>query len=316
MAEATTASSAAFAVEAARHVAHGDAAAAVRLCADGIRSFPDYLGGYIVLARAYDALGHADDARTIRLEAQRAFPWLPHVGPLQVAQPEPQPVEHVEEPSVEHVEEPPVEHVEEARPEPTLEEPAGLTLITTTAPEHPAVAHPSHDGAGRHTLRIIDTAKLVDDQRIIRSATVRLIPGLEFTSLRFEGVKQRGRRAIQHLSDPPPYRDFHAPMKPYQRPTSTSTAPLPSRKRPLSLEELASRLERVRMPRPGETASEPVGPPASGTTLVTETIARIYESQGAFDLAIEAYRTLQRQRPDKHEHYQALIDAVMAKRTT
>lgn len=300
----THGTSAAFAFTAADMLASGNASKAVHLCADGIRMFPDYLGGYIVLAQAYDVLALAQDARTIRDEAQRKFPWLPHVGPLadapasvHDAEPEPEP---------------------EPEPEMPMQAPA-LTLIPSIsanaaplAPPRPAVERDM-----RHSLRIIDTAHLENDQRIIRSATVRLIPGLEFTTLRFEGVKQRGRRAIQRLSDPPRFRDFHVSMKPYQHPTEDATTS--TGKRPLSLEELASRLERVRMPRPTDAQRtppppSPAHPPQSGTSLVTETIARIYEGQGAFDLAIEAYRTLQRQRPDRHDHYQTLIDAIVVKR--
>lgn len=49
--------------------------------------------------------------------------------------------------------------------------------------------------------------------------------------------------------------------------------------------------------------SEPDIPPPSGR-LVTATLAEIYASQGEFDEAIEAYRTLVAQRPGSAERYQ------------
>ncbi|MBU3740911.1 MAG: hypothetical protein FGM24_01350 [Candidatus Kapabacteria bacterium] len=200
--------------------------------------------------------------------------------------------------------------------------------MVESIPSIPPVDVPGLD-AGQHTLRLIHMAAPVDDHRIIRSAAVRLIPGLEFTSLRFEGVKQRGRRAIQQLSDPPAFREFHAPIRPMRRQPAAQPAqaqPAPSA-RPVSLEELAQRLERARMPRPGTAPAQPVPAPApapvkpsvqstaSAPVVFSETMAGIYASQGAYDLAIQVYRTLQQKHPDRHDHFQKLIDDVAATRT-
>jgi hypothetical protein len=43
-------------------------------------------------------------------------------------------------------------------------------------------------------------------------------------------------------------------------------------------------------------------------------MARIYEAQGSFDLALEVYRALQQQHPERSEHFQSLMDAIIAKR--
>jgi len=152
--------------------------------------------------------------------------------------------------------------------------------------------------------------------RVIRAASVRLIPGLEFTSLRFEGAKTRGRRIIQNLSDPPPFRTFNAPLKPTRvagQGASATSAKMANARRPLSLEELAGRLESARMPRHVDTSKVPSAPidVAAGSTLVTDTIAGIYLAQEAFDKALEAYRELQARYPDRHDHYQARIDDVL-----
>lgn len=368
-----------FAVLAARRIAEGDAHDAVRLCAEGIAVFPDYLGGYIVLAQAYDVLHRFDDAYIMRTEAHRRFPWLPWVGPLAdagvvvnvdaaditesivtrtielpVVEPEslPEPIELQSVP--EPVEPAPVIaqtesalsdagialtgmhdlHVQvTAAPsavvhaaEQTFEIPVAETETSIDAISSTAAPTPVHHSETLHTLRLIQTAAPVDDKRIIRSAAVRLIPGLEFTSLRFEGVKQRGRRPIQRLQDPPPFREFHAPVRrrtpAVALPTDTEQ---PTRKRPFSLEELAQRLERVRMPRPDagpSLATRPVfesrpgaeSSRSSAPVVFSETMARIYEAQGSFDLALEVYRALQQQQPERTEHFQSLIDAIIAKR--
>jgi cytochrome c-type biogenesis protein CcmH/NrfG len=41
--------------------------------------------------------------------------------------------------------------------------------------------------------------------------------------------------------------------------------------------------------------------------VVTETIARIYMQQGNYERAIEAFRTLQAAKPEKHTHFEQLI---------
>lgn len=365
-----------FAVIAARRIAEGDAHDAVRLCAEGIAVFPEYLGGYIVLAQAYDVLQRYDDAYIMRTEAHRRFPWLPWVGPLadssavvevhatnvteetttQATEPTlvPEPAEPVAEP------EPVVPVVQPTAAESTLievqSEPTSTDDLHTQVSDAPPVVLPSADQIPvaseevtttaidvtaaptayapvdhvetLHTLRLIQTATPVDDKRIIRSAAVRLIPGLEFTSLRFEGVKQRGRRPIQRLLDPPPFREFHAPVRrrtpAVAPPTSTEQ---PTRKRPFSLEELAQRLERARLPRPesGPTLApkpapepRPVTEPsrAAAPVVFSETMARIYEAQGSFELALDVYRALQQQQPERSDHFQSLIDAIIAKRGT
>lgn len=153
-------------------------------------------------------------------------------------------------------------------------------------------------------LRIIDMAPPSGDQRIIRSASVRLIPGLEYTTLRFEGMRSRGRREISQLSEPPPFRAFHS-MRRMARLTDLER----QTRRPVSLEELAARLGKARMPRPADVPAPatPVQPPRSGPTVVTETIARIYMQQGSIDRAIEAFRVLQHAKPEQHSHFEALI---------
>ena len=94
------------------------------------------------------------------------------------------------------------------------------------------------------------------------------------------------------------------------RRTTRPTEQVRETKRSVSLEELAHRLEKARMPRqPVDVAqsSAPAPQPGSGPTVVTETIARIYMQQGNLERAIEAFRTLQAAKPEKHTHFEQLI---------
>jgi tetratricopeptide (TPR) repeat protein len=255
----------AFAVTAETMLSEQRFAEAVQLCARGVTEFPNYVGGYVMLAKAYEALGQHHDAAVMRTAAQERFPW--YVPPVEAPQPTPQVVEpvHREQPSV---------------------------------------------------LRMIDTAHLVNDERIIRSASVRLIPGLEYTSLRFENLRTRGRRDISFLSDPPPFRSFHT-MRRTTRTTEPSREQRREPRKAVSLEEIASRLERrTRMPRATEETEHAPPPEPNGPMLMTETIARIYMQQGSYDRAIEAFRMLQLSKPDKHAQFEALIAECERARTS
>lgn len=262
----------AFAVTAETMLAELRFAEAVHLCARGVTEFPNYVGGYVMLAKAYEALGQHHDATVMRTAAQERFPWY---EPIVVV---------------------PKQAVRDVQP----------THIEVDEPEVVIVAEPVHREQPS-VLRMIDTAHLVNDERIIRSASVRLIPGLEYTSLRFENLRTRGRRDISFLSDPPPFRSFHT-MRRITRPTETSGEQQREPRKAVSLEEIASRLERrTRMPRATEETEHSPAPEPNGPTLITETIARIYMQQGSYDRAIDAFRMLQRSKPDKHAQFEALI---------
>ena len=264
-----------FAVTAVSMLKKHQAVDAARLCASGLEFYPDYIAGYLLLAEAYSALNQTIDARLILDEAQRRFPR--HNVPKIV-----EPIIPIEIP---------------------IEIPIAVPqVVAPVVPkEVPRSIPPS---APQSVLRIIDTAPFSKDQRIIRSTSVRLIPGLEYTSLRFEGMRQRGRREIAHLSDPPAFREFHT-MRRTTRPAEAPVEP----KRSVSLEELATRLEKARMPRQVEALPPHVPSPqvGGGPTVVTETIARIYMQQGSYDRAIDAFRVLQKSKPQQHTHFAQLI---------
>jgi len=274
----------------------------VQLCATGVTEFPHYLGGYVMLARAYEALGELHDASVMRTAVQERFPW--YIAAVARVEEQPAVVLELELTAMHDAssDDAPViaehdETVVDAVDDVTVHD---VIPIAITQPEQHHREHPS-------VLRMIDTAHLVNDERIIRSASVRLIPGLEYTSLRFENLRSRGRRDISFLSDPPPFRSFHT-MRRVTRPTEPSREHSREPRKAVSLEEIAARLERrARMPRNTDTVEQAPPPEPNGPMLMTETIARIYMQQGSHDKAIEAFRMLQKSKPEKHAHYEALI---------
>lgn len=280
---------------------------AAQLCASGVEHYPDYIGGYILLASAYESLGQFHDAQMIREALHSRFPGLPLLRSYVQHEPasySPEDVPHV----VLDVEVDSKAEVEVEVVHFQIEEFADDVDVPETK-ELGAIEHSYHP----NVLRLIEMAPVTTDTRIIRSASVRLIPGLEFTSLRFEGTRSRGRREITSLLDPPAFRTFHQ-MRRTSRPAETSEV----RKKPATLEELAARLHDARLPKTTTVEHEISKEDFSATQapiIVTETIARIYMQQGSYELAIEAFKTLQQNKPEKRAEFEKLIKECERKRS-
>jgi len=359
LAAATNRPDPSFAVSALTLLRQNSIVEAAQLCASGVEHYPDYIGGYILLASAFEALGQREDAALIRDALRIRFPQLEGVKTYELGQDSELDRELEAEPELEIAAEP--ESEAELGPEPEVEvepeqdaeqvlveepvivkihdEPVAVaesaiveeihveteTAAVRTASdsettpefveldevvvEQPSYIAPSHP----NVLRLIEMAPLSTDTRIIRSANVRLIPGLEFTSLRFEGTRSRGRREIAPLLDPPAFRTFHQ-MRRTMRPTDAGE----QRKKPVTLEELAARLNDARMPRNAivdpEVSREDLSA-QQAPIIITETIARIYVQQGSYELAIDAFKALQKQKPEKHGEYEKLIKECERKRS-
>jgi tetratricopeptide (TPR) repeat protein len=287
-----------FALEAAEHLAASRGLDAARLSAAGIESYPTYAGGYVMLAKAYAALGRTDDVATMARDIAVRFPHI-RVSFAEYEESETDPVII----SISDSQDTVILH-HDADDLVATEEVENAQHDSAEAPEE-APQPPSQ------VLRILESLSIDDETRIIRSSSVRLIPGLEFTTLRVEGLRSRGRRGIGVLPDPPAFRSFHRVRRPQR-----AADPAPVRK-PVSLEELASRLSEAKIPRPSEldATPAPVQPtPVSQPIMVTDTIAQIYMQQESYDLAIEAFKTLMSRKPERKDHYEALIRECERKR--
>lgn len=308
-----------FVLRAAEHLAAHEALEAARLSAAGIETYPLYAGGYVMLAKSYAALGRLDDVQVMVRDIARRFPYIT----ISVEAPEVAKSEAVADDNLIHVEEVVLSESWQALPDdtPIPEEETTVAEVVYEVVRHEAVfvedpLDETYDEvvqAPSQVLRMIESMPVDDDTRIIRSGSVRLIPGLEFTTLRVEGLRSRGRRGIGALPEPPPFRSFHQVRRPQR------TAEPPAQKRAVSLEELAMRLIDAKMPRQSEmvaqgTSSAPAANPHAQPILVTDTIAQIYMQQQSYDLAIEAFKTLMSRKPDRAEHYQALIRECERKR--
>lgn len=181
-------------------------------------------------------------------------------------------------------------------------------------------------------LRIIETFKTDEHQRkSLKSSSVRLIPGLEFAPLRFESSKKYDRH-ITALPEPPPFRAFktmqrinyattHPSMfhRMEQLPQPDSSGNLIQRRAQEAgyvaqnltpLEELATRLEKARIPVVKEDIDPQSGAFTREPSVVTDTMAKIYEMQGAFTEALKAYQVLARLKPERLEFYEGKIQEI------
>ncbi len=304
-----------FAREALELLDKGQAEPALHLAAEGVRTYPTYLGGYIALADAYAALGYADDAKVILNEAKRKFPMNSVVELRSQTLLSNSVVELRSSTTLSN-------SVEELRSSTSLsnsvEELRSPTALNSEARQQSSTTKldgearqrsstTKFDGEARQrsstTLRLVNLAPPPSDDRIIRSASMRLIPGLEYTTLRFEGVKTRGSRSIQFLPDPPAFREFHKPGR------SVFGPPPTQQPRKVSLEELADKIGRVRLTAEELEKRPPAPDPLQEVrhSVVTETLARIYMQQQSYDKAIDAFERLREQHPDQADKFEALI---------
>lgn len=272
---------ASFAVTASELLMSGQAEEALQLSADGVRTFPDYVGGYVLLARAYQAIGYIEDAQVILTEAQRRFPWYNlNASILELEQPE----------QAEIPFEPPVSAGSN-----------GSAAEAMVVQKHVPAARPEIAGPfSQHSpLRMIEMAQPTSDTRIIRSSSVRLIPGLEHTSLTIQQHGLRTKRSPLVLPEISPMRRFDAPQAADPKVTS--------------FEELAERISKARISADDLVDKRPAPDPTAEhrQRVVTETLANIYMSQKNYSKAIESFRILKQNKPDQAAKFEARIQECL-----
>lgn len=164
-------------------------------------------------------------------------------------------------------------------------------------------------------LRIIETVKAPPYFiGSIKSSSINMISGLEFAPLRVENG-QANNSSLETLSEPPSFPKFLRKSKVQStqaKPEETNQADAELlQKRRTPLEELAARLEKVRIPVTHQENVKSSTPSQIDPTMVTETMAMIYEKQGAYSEAIKAYQILARRTPEKLNFYEQKIREVM-----
>jgi tetratricopeptide (TPR) repeat protein len=108
--------------------------------------------------------------------------------------------------------------------------------------------------------------------------------------------------------------DIHADNKSVELSVETQHTTNYSEFKKLSpLEELAARLERARIPAVAEEQEKNISPSLQEPMMISETMAMIYERQGAYDQAIKAYQQLARVKPERLEFYEIKLAELRRK---
>ncbi len=278
-----------------RLLAAGEYAAALPYAEQLRERFPEDPLGIVALARIY-AVVYPEALPALLREALERFPrhaaLLQHAEHVMRAERSREHAEHAAHPtdlaSVQAVE-PDVEPAtaaEEHAAEPGVQPPTAVEEHTAG----PAAATP--------LLRLVEAAGSETVVRL-RSAIVRLIPGLEFAPLRLSSPAQSSPRIAEPLL--PPFPNIRV----------SEEAMEPEELSPLEL--LARRLKQARIPPRSEPEeSLPTEPPPEPETaptpmVLTETMARIYEQQGAYEQALHIYEELCRREPHRRTEYERAI---------
>ena len=167
------------------------------------------------------------------------------------------------------------------------------------------------------------------DEKLRRynSRYIRLIPGLEFSSLGMVESPSLPLHSTEHtVPAPPPFPSelsFHSPLTP---PSSLETMPEMATDQEIApiltpLETLARKLNQIRQeepPSPSMPASEePPSPSPERSSdvppIATDTMAQILVQQGRFAEAIQTYQKLQQQYPEKAAAYEQKIEELRQK---
>jgi len=167
------------------------------------------------------------------------------------------------------------------------------------------------------------------DEKLRRynSRYIRLIPGLEFSSLGMVESISLPLHSTEHTvpaSPPfPPELSFRSPLTP---PSSLDPAPEMVTDQEIApiltpLETLAQKLNQIRQEEPSLSSTPASEEPSSfspersssAPPIATDTMARILEQQGRFEEAIQTYQKLQQQYPDKAAAYEHKIEELRQK---
>lgn len=164
--------------------------------------------------------------------------------------------------------------------------------------------HVRNEKVSSTPMRVIENAEQ-GEKVLIRASSIGLIPGLQFVPIT---LRKPARRFSSELPELPAFREFRKPILPaIKELTSTVKARTP-------LEELAARLEKARVaivqedtPTVHDTKDVEIVTPA------TETVAKIYETQGAYSQAVRVYEELIRSKPESANRYEELIQKIRNK---
>ena len=191
-----------------------------------------------------------------------------------------------------------------------------------------APGEPARSAGPSSHLRIIETAP--NDRptgSAWRSRNIRLIPGLEFTPLRFESHAGRTFDRSVSMPEPPAFPNISTPPEvppPGQGESRSDETPLDTPGRRVdesqardNLKEFARQMRELNsaLPRDVFSGNKPPQPalPRMGEIPVSETLANLYVGQKAWSEAIHAFEVLAQYYPERAAEFKARIAELRAK---
>lgn len=303
-----------FAIEADVLFAEGRLEDALELCHAGLAEYPEYTSAYALKARILAALGR-DEAAHETIASGLGYS-VRHAALMRVASetgmnPAAAITKANISPLKQDVAAAVVHHAVEVA---YNDDPAAtpvLHAVETSYDYTPELEHtqlPQRESTTN--LRIIEIVQHHFPHPLTwRANDAGLIPGLKYTAIKLHHPKKRSQTVTLEF---PPFPDFVQQKK--SLPVAIipnilpEPEPEPESKSQTPLEELAMRLERARIP----IAREDIGrnEHIAVPKFVTDTMAAIYEKQGAFGQALKAYQILARNKPENLAIYQAKINEI------
>jgi tetratricopeptide (TPR) repeat protein len=257
---------------------------ALKLCENGVRHFPAYASGQIILGKCYLSLNQNSKAaaafrRALQINpfnqvAQRLLEQVPATGD-----------EQIETPGVEFI---PAGMQQEPPESPSVESAEEIGTIAPVQEKRDAI--PVHQPSS-------------SEQEF--QATPEVSPETEPPAA---DLPDNADEYIQvHLTEIIPSNTLDEYLSGAVAPPASQTGN--------EIESLAARLEQAGKIVPQEQAAGPAAEDASNfdTQIVTPTLAEIYASQGQYSAAIQAYEILMLSRPDEMENFEKRIKELQQK---
>lgn len=191
------------------------------------------------------------------------------------------------------------------------------SLAETDETESDAIepeCNPDESGAssgGNFILRAVNLAQgEEDDSRDLRAGNLSLIPGLDFSPLK-SGIRRTTHRPIGQDLDFPAFEieaeDFEEPE--VAMPEQTEVPTEQGSGGGFDFSELAAQLESVSIPKPRAAVAEE-NEEAHVSGFASETMAFIYEQQGAWEAALDSYQKLLAAKPERADFYIERIENI------
>ncbi len=294
-----------FAIEVDSLFSEGRIDEAYSLCSAGIEAFPEYSTAYALQSRILDAMGQVEESIDIvklGLERSRTSKILRKIA---------------EEKNIST-------KGFQRKTQDNLQQNDNMLEVDKAADinevKAPIDIHTTHNVSKQDEIQ---TADISIDLQLRRLETawnanlyslkwkandISLIAGLEVHNTR---PIKTFRHIPMDFPEFPPFPDIRKKRNTASNAIEQLAVEISERKMFTPLEELAQRLERARIPviHDDSTLTENINVPE----FVTDTMAEIYEKQGAYEQALKAYQILAGNKPDKLQIYKPKIIALTAK---